>query len=162
MVTHHTNRADKAVFAAAAARIPRCRPLRRHRRRGFILVVVLTILTISLALFGVWTKAAIYENRRIGNYELRAQAVRLAEAGLRRAALRRQADSVYQSETWSIPAADLDGRNAGQVQIRIQPDPKEAALRIEAIATFPIEGERRAQVTRSIQLTNYSAPRDES
>src|SRR5688572_11422750 len=72
-------------------------------RGGFVVISVMVVIVISLALFGVWARAAVRENRRAGDHQLRLQATRLAESGLRRGLAQRNASSDYTGETWFIP-----------------------------------------------------------
>jgi hypothetical protein len=69
------------------------------------MVAVIVAFVISTALFGVWARLAVRAHRRLGDLELRMQAVRLAEAGIRRAIARRGADPRYDEEAWSVSAA---------------------------------------------------------
>jgi hypothetical protein len=123
------------------------------QRRGIVLVAIVAVFAISLTLFGVWAKAAIQNQQRIGNQQFRMQAVRLAEAGLRRAMARRAADPQYNEEVWHVPAEMLDEPNAAEVRIRILAGDNMAMLRYEATAEFPARAVRRAQITRRIDLT---------
>src|SRR5688572_21202298 len=88
-------------------------------RRGMVLVAVVVVFAIALALFGVWTKSALREQQRIRNQQFRLQAVRLAEAGVRRAVARRAGQSQYEGETWHVSAEMLDKSHDANVQIRV-------------------------------------------
>ncbi len=85
--------------------------------------------------------------------QYRAQAVRLAEAGVRRAVARRLADRQYAEEVWQIPAEMLDQINPAQVRIRVPPNDGSDTIHYEATAEFPAGAVRRAQVTRRIETT---------
>ena len=122
-------------------------------RRGIVLVAVVALFAVSLTLFGVWAKAAVQHQSRFRNHQYRAQAVRLAEAGVRRAAARRLSDPRYASEVWRIPAEALDKMNAAAVRIRVTADDAAGTLLYEATAEFPAGAVRRAQITRQIQTT---------
>lgn len=125
---------------------------RRGRpRRGLALVIVLVLAVICLALFGVWARSIVMEKRRLANQQYRLQAVRLAEAGVRRGQARRAADPAFVEETWAVPAEDLGGRHGGEVRIRVTPAGA-GAERVEAVAEFPADNLRRAQVTRWLEV----------
>jgi hypothetical protein len=130
-------------------------------RRGIVLIAVVALFAISLVLFAVWTQTAIGQQQRIRNQEYRVQAVRLAEAGVRRAIARRLADPQYESEVWRVAAEMLDGPNAAEVRIRVVAGDAAATLLYEATAEFPAGAVRRAQITRRIETTN-PASGDES
>ena len=129
--------------------------VRRPRRRSaFVLVTVITITAVSVALFGLWARAAVLEHRRLAGQQFRIQAVRLAEAGVRRAAPQLSTDSRYGTETWIIPAEDLDQLHSAEVQIRVAPGADQKTFDIEAVAEFPTDSDRRAQSTKRISIPN--------
>jgi Tfp pilus assembly protein PilX len=130
-------------------------------RRGIVLIAVVALFAISMTLFGVWAQAAVREQQRIRNQNYRAQAVRLAEAGLRRAIARRLADPQYESEVWRVAAEMLDTSNAAEVRIRVAAGDAAGSVLYEATAEFPAGAVRRAQITRRIETTN-PATGDES
>ena len=131
----------------------------RHAQRGFVMVVVVVLLAMSMAVFGVWARSAVREHRWLDGEALRLEAGRLAEAGVARAIARRAVDPEYAIETWQIAAADLNGRHAAEVRIRITP--ADAALRVAATADYPAGAVRRARVTNQVEISN-PAPGDES
>jgi len=133
----------------------------RPKRHGFVIVAVIVLFAISTALFGVWANAAIRTHRQLANLQLRMQAVRLAEAGVRRALARRQADPRYDEEVWSVSAAELGHRQAAEVRIRIGPDADAAKLSVAATAEFPVGTTRQAKVTKHIEIPNPDS-RDET
>jgi hypothetical protein len=118
------------------------------------LVAVIVALTISLALFGVWARGAVQQHRRMRNEQFQQQAVRLAEAGVRRAIARRVADAEYSQERWQIPASDLNSTHEANVQIRVTQNDNPARLRFEATAEYPAAAVRRAQITKRIEIPN--------
>src|SRR5215208_4672367 len=99
----------------------RIAPLRRRgcNRRGVVLIAVLVLFAVSLTLFGLWSQAVIREHSRLATQQFRVQAVRLAEAGLRRAVSLRANDAKYAEEVWSVPATQLDKTHAAQVRIHV-------------------------------------------
>jgi membrane protein implicated in regulation of membrane protease activity len=122
-------------------------------RRGIVLIAVVAVFAISLMLFAVWTKAAVGQQRQMRSQQYRAQAVRLAEAGLRRAIARRSADIQYAEEVWRIPAEMLDQINSAQVRISVTADDATNTFNYQATAEFPEGAVRRTQVTRRIEIT---------
>jgi hypothetical protein len=126
-------------------------------RSGVVLIVTLVLFVICTTLFTLWARTAVHEQTRLASNARWLQAERLAEAGLARAAARRAADSNYDGELWSIPAAELGGNHLAEVRIRIAPADDAARARIEAIAVYPVDSERRAQVTRRVDISTRSA-----
>jgi Tfp pilus assembly protein PilX len=125
---------------------------RRHApHRGVVLIVVIVTTSISLVLFGMWAQNMVKEHRRFANQQYRLQAIRLAEAGIRRAMARKSADPQFQEETWAVPAESLGGTHAANVQIRVSQGDNAATVRYEATAQFPAGAVRRAQITKRIE-----------
>src|SRR5687768_5893813 len=89
--------------------------------RGFVLVAVLVVFAISLTLFGVWARRAVGQHRRSRVEQVRLQAIRLAESGVRRAIVRQSADRNYKGEKWSVPPGVLDKARGAEVRIRVAP-----------------------------------------
>jgi Tfp pilus assembly protein PilX len=133
--------------------LARRRSGKTRARRGVALIVVIVTISISLTLFGLWARNIVRDHRRVENHYFRAQATRLAEAGLKLAIARQAANPQFQEETWAIPAESLDGTHTATVQIRLQPTDDTETLRYEAIAQFPAAAERRAQVTKRIEAS---------
>jgi hypothetical protein len=123
-------------------------------RRGIALIAVVALFAISLTLFGVWAQAAVRHQQRIRNQQYRAQAVRLAEAGVRRAVARRLADRQYETEVWRVPSEMLDRSHAAEVRIRVAAGGASGAVLYEATAEYPAGAVRRAQITRRIETIN--------
>ncbi|HEX3599195.1 MAG TPA: hypothetical protein VHU84_03580 [Lacipirellulaceae bacterium] len=129
----------------------------RPRRSGIVLIAVLVMLTVSLTLFGIWARQAVLNQGRLDMQQRRTQAVRLAEAGIKRALALRAADSTIEEQTWSVPPSQLDQKHAGKVQITIAPGGTEGALRYQATAEFPVGDIRSVQVTKSIELADQTS-----
>jgi hypothetical protein len=123
-------------------------------RRGIVLIAVVALFTISLTLFGVWAQAAVRHQQRIRNQQYRVQAVRLAEAGVRRAVARRLAGPQYETEVWRVPAEMLDRSHAAEVRIRVTAGGASGTVLYEATAEYPDGAVRRAQITRRIETIN--------
>jgi hypothetical protein len=126
----------------------------RDRRSGIVLVSIIVVIALCMALFGLWAQAAVRGHHRLQGEAYRFEAGRLAESGVARAIARRAADASYATETWSIPAAELGGAYAGNVQITIENigDDDRTVERIRAVAKFPADAVHQAQVTRTIEL----------
>jgi type II secretory pathway pseudopilin PulG len=122
-------------------------------RRGVVLIAVIAVFAISLMLFAVWARAAVGQQRQMRSQQHRAQAVRLAEAGVRRAVARRLADPQYADEVWPVPAEMLDQINSAQVRIHVTADDGAGTISYEATVEFPAGAVRRAQITRRIETT---------
>jgi Tfp pilus assembly protein PilX len=122
--------------------------------RGFVLVAVLVVFAVSLTLFGVWARSAVGQHRRSRVEQVRLQAVRLAESGIRRALVRKSADRNYTEEKWSVPPGVLDKASAAEVRIHVAPGGDNSKLRVAATAEFPLGVVQRAQITRQIEIPN--------
>jgi hypothetical protein len=109
-------------------------------------------MSIALALFAIWTRTVVHEHRRLESKLYRLQAVRLAEAGVRRAIALRATNPRYNEETWSLPPENFEGRHAAEVRIRVRPVEETGGLRYEATAEYPAGATRRVQITRVIEL----------
>jgi hypothetical protein len=127
---------------------------RTGRKRGMVLIAVLVLLSVSLTLFGLWSRAAIREHSSLATQQFRVQATRLAEAGLQRALSMRATDAKYAEEAWSVPASELDNTHAAQVRIRVSPTSGVGDIRFEATAEFPVGALHRAQITKSVEIPN--------
>jgi hypothetical protein len=117
-----------------------------------VLIIVIVTVSLSMMLCGIWAQNLVKEHRRIANAQFRIQATRLAEAGIRRAFARRAAEPQFTEETWSVPAESLGGAHAATVQIHIVPGNDGTNLRYEAMARFPADSMRRAQITKQIDV----------
>jgi type II secretory pathway pseudopilin PulG len=121
-------------------------------QRGFVLVAVLVVFVVSLTLFGVWARRAVGQHRRSRIEQVRLQAVRLAESGVRRALARQALDGNYAEEKWAVPTGVLDQTRAAEVRIRVEPPGDNGKLRFTATAEFPLGVVQRAQITRQIEI----------
>ncbi len=118
---------------------------RRHRRTGYVLLIVMVFLAIAMTLVVGWARIAMLNYRQIGSVENRLQADWLAESALERAGAKLLADRSYQGETWQVSAADL-GRQptdaeraaAGVVVIAVEPvTDRPTARSVHVQADFP-------------------------
>jgi hypothetical protein len=124
------------------------------RKRGVVLIAVIVLFSVSLTLFGLWSRAVIRERGTLVTQQFRIQAGRLAEAGIQRAVSLRAADAKYADEVWSVPASELDNTHAAQVRIHVAPTSDAGGIRYEATAEYPVGALRRAQITKSVELPN--------
>jgi type II secretory pathway component PulK len=125
--------------------------------RGVALVLVIVAMSIALALFAIWTRAIVQAHRRSTSRQSELQAVRLAEAGVRRAIALRAANSQYNEGTWSIPKENLGGPYAAEVRILVTPISETGLVRYQATAEYPVGATRRAQVTRNAEIPETSS-----
>jgi Tfp pilus assembly protein PilX len=125
-----------------------------RRQRGFVLVAILVLLSVSLTLFGLWSRAVVREHSSLATQQFRLQAGELAEAGLKRAILQRAANVNFTEEVWSVPASELDNTHAAQVRIRVAPTSNSGAIRYEATAEYPVGNLHRVQITKSVEIPN--------
>jgi hypothetical protein len=78
------------------------------------------------------------------------QAEALAEAGMHRAVAKLQKNAEYRGEAWKIPADELDGMNAGTVDIKVEPITDQTdQMHVIVRADFPSDTEHR--VRRSLE-----------
>ena len=96
------------------------RPRRRTQRRGVAIIMVIAFYAIAVTMIGVWVRSALGHQRQVRRWHEKTQATWLAEAGVRRAAARISKDSEFTGERWQIEAAELGGRFAAEVVIRIE------------------------------------------
>ena len=125
--------------------------LRRHRR-AVILIVLICVMTVAVTLFGLWARQAVIEHRSIEMQAYRLQAVRLAEAGMQRMLATRKSNAAARTESWSVPADQLDGRHAALVRLESRPAADGKSTKYVATAEYPAESVRREVVTRSISV----------
>jgi type II secretory pathway component PulK len=105
------------------------------RRRGAILIAVLTCLMVAAALFVLVVRQVGNERQAIDAEYRGLQAAWLAEAGVERAAARLAAQADYAGETWAIPAAELAADECAVVRIVVKPiagQPEQRSVNVEA------------------------------
>jgi len=129
-------------------------PLRSRSapKRGIVVVAILVVFSVSLLLFGLWSRSVVREHRSLSNQQFRIQAERLAEAGIERGIAARKANADYAEETWPVPAAQLDKTHAAQVRIRVTSTSNAGNIRYEATSEFPVGALHRAQITKSVEI----------
>jgi hypothetical protein len=126
-------------------------------RRGMLAIALLICLIVLTIIAGVLLRAGVAQRDEVRAQERRLQAEWLAEAGLRRALARLDADPGYAGETWQVDARALDSSDAATVAIAVERppgDPKSRTIRVQA--DYPRDPPHRARRSRqtTIQTTN--------
>jgi hypothetical protein len=113
--------------------------------------MALACLIVTTILAGVLLRRVGTERARVRATENRQQAVWLAESGLERAVVQLAASGDYKGETWKLPAEELGGPSAGEVQIHVERVPEQPrARRIRAEADYPAGSVLRVRQTREL------------
>ena len=121
-------------------------PRYHSRRRGTVLIIIIVLLLIAVMIAGSIVPMLVMDARQIRGDRSALQAQRLAESGLRRAAVQLAADPGYQSEIWSpeLPSGrakiEIDITSEGQDRV------------ITSRATYPADAQLPARVTRTREL----------
>lgn len=124
-----------------------------RRRSGMALLVVLVSLAIVSTIGMTLMRMALMHHRQAQREAFAAQSRWLAESAFDQAALRMKADAKFEGLTWSVPAAELDGRHVGQVTIAVRPIAMTPQRReITIIADFPANTDQRARTRLVRQL----------
>jgi hypothetical protein len=125
----------------------------RRRRRGAVLIVVLVCFAVAATLFAVIARQSI-AIRDLGDRQLwTVQAQWIAEAAVERAAARLSANANYSGDTWTIPAAELSGRQGGVARIHVEAvagRPDRRLVRVEA--DYPDDPVHRARWKTQITI----------
>jgi Tfp pilus assembly protein PilX len=109
-----------------------------HRRRGMVLIIFLVCLAVAAAMIAATARIALTAHRATQTVSFSAQARLLAESGAERAAAKLTSDAAYSGETWTIPAVELGGQDAGVVRIQVKPAAGEEKRRTVTVqADFP-------------------------
>jgi hypothetical protein len=125
----------------------------RHNRprRGMLAIAVLVCLLVLTIIAGALVRTGAAQRDEVRALERRLQAEWLAEAGIRRALARLEADPGYSGETWDIDARDLGAADAAAVAIAVERPPGDAKARmIRVRADFPRDAPRRARCSRQV------------
>jgi type II secretory pathway component PulK len=120
-------------------------------RRGMLAIAVLVCLIVLTLIAGALLRIGAAQREEVRAEERRLQAEWLAEAGLRRALARLDAEPAYTGETWTIEARELGAADSATVTIAIERqsgDPKSRTIR--ARADYPRDPPARARCTRQI------------
>lgn len=131
------------------------RPQHNTRRSGLALLVVLIALAIVASIGVTLLKMALMHHRQAQRELHSAQSRCLAESAFDLAHRRLKGDPKLERFTWSIPAAELDGRHPAEVVVEIQSVKEAPQLReVRIVADFPnnIPHRSRTRLTRQIEL----------
>ena len=112
-----------------------------------VCVVLVSLITLTLV------KLTLAQRSQAQRELWRMQADWLVESGLERAAAKIANDGEYVGETWSVPAEQLGGGRAGEVQIKVSPlegQPQQRQVRVEAI--FPADTDQRAKSSKQVTI----------
>ena len=120
----------------------------RGRRRGLIILIAMVALFVGSAVALSVVQMAVHQRRQLQLEQQRLQASWLAESGIDRAIAAIAVNPQYTGDTWNIAADELGGRPA-TVEIRVESGESPA---VQAVARYPSDSARRAQVTKRIQL----------
>lgn len=132
----------------------------RQRRSGAALIIVVVVIAVAMTLAAGAASRIAASHRDLQVRERHAQAVRLAESGVRRAAARLRGDADYEGETWDLSADQLRQPYGAQVRIAVTPiDDQASGARVTATAVCDPEGARKARHTETLTFTT---PNEES
>jgi hypothetical protein len=116
-------------------------------------IAVLVCLIVLTLIAGALLRVGATQRDEVRAEERRLQAEWLAEAGLRRAVARLDADPGYTGETWDIDARELGAAGAATVTIAVERPPGDAKSRtIRVRADYPRDPPRRARCTRQTTM----------
>jgi hypothetical protein len=122
-----------------------------HCRAGVVLAATLACLFLAILLSAGLAASALTGHRRMAQQAERQQAACLADSAASRAAAQLRRNPGYEGETWTIPAADLDGIHAGRAMIAVAADEENAGRRRVTIEVhYPDDPVHRTQVTKEI------------
>jgi len=127
------------------------------------IIPVITFYAVALALVGNWITSALAHQKLVQRWQEKTQVVLLAEAGLRRAVARYEADREYEGERWQIDAPQMASSFAAEVEIELtspdqdQPSDEPRQVKITVVARYPAGAAKRVQATKSL-LYQSTAP----
>lgn len=109
------------------------------RRRALVSVAMLVGLLVVGIVAASLIRVVVARRAALRLDERRAQAGLLADSGIARGLARLAASPTYRGETWTIPAADLDGRHAARVTIGLEPAAETPGTRrLVVVAEYPV------------------------
>jgi Tfp pilus assembly protein PilX len=129
------------------------RPGTTRPRRGMLAIAVLVCLIVLTLISGAILRVGVAQRDEVRAQERRLQAEWLAEAGLRRALARLEADPEYAGETWKVDARELDSSDGANVAIAVERppgDPKARTIRVRA--DYPRDPPRRIRCSRQTTI----------
>ena len=125
------------------------RPIVLHRRGAALAAAMIAFAVTTAILFTVLRSIVSHQQQLFAGAQS-LQAASLAEAGMHRAVAKLQKNAEYRGEGWKIPADELDGMNAGTVDIKVEPIIDQTdQMHVIVRADFPSDTEHR--VRRSLE-----------
>ena len=126
-------------------------------KRGAVLLATLVCLFLASLLIGGWFALLTRLDRQTRLHQRHLQAEVVADAAVRRAALRLAAAPDYAGETWTLDEAaclHLGERIVdADVSIRVESEAKtSAARRVTIEVRFPSEGDQLGRVIREVTI----------
>jgi type II secretory pathway component PulK len=118
------------------------------QRCGAVLVAVIVVLAVASTILFYMMKAAIDQHRQLRSHRHEVQADWLARAGIDRAVAQLRQSADYTGETWHVPADQLDGISAAEVEIKIEPAAETESRQITARADYPAGTLHRSRKTQ--------------
>ncbi|HEY2827732.1 MAG TPA: hypothetical protein VGJ04_09055 [Pirellulales bacterium] len=126
---------------------------RGRTRRGAILAAVLVEFIVAAAILFAVLQAAISHHRHLLGGRQQLQSQWLTQAGMDRAIAQLRSSTDYRGETWHVPAADLDGIDAAEVQISLEPVPDQSDdLHLTVAAKYPADAVHCVQQTQEATI----------
>lgn len=122
---------------------------------GMALVVVLVALAIVSAIGMTLVRMSLMHHRQAEREAFAVQSRWLAESAFDQSALRLKADGNASGFTWTIPAAELDGRHSAKVVVEIHSVMEAPQHRVvTVIAEFPenVQQRSRSRLVRQMEL----------
>jgi hypothetical protein len=108
------------------------------KRRGAAMVYVMVLLLVISMIGAALVRTAILQHRQRLRDEIRAQTVRLAEAGWERAARSAALDENYAGETWRLDETALGKDRRAEVRLDVLPAEGDAPRRrLRIVADYP-------------------------
>lgn len=116
------------------------------RRSGIALLVVLVALGIVSTIGMTLLRMSLMHHRQAQRETFASQSRWLAESAFDQTGLRLRADAKFEGFTWSVPAAELDGRHAASVLIEVRPVKDAPQSReVTVVADYPADSTLRSR-----------------
>jgi hypothetical protein len=109
----------------------------------FVLILMLVISLIGATL----VRATIAQHRQRQRDEVRAQTVRLAEAGWGKAVRALARDPAYSGEVWRVGNDVLGADRTAEIRLEIAQSPRDAKRMLRVVADYPVDSPWRTRYT---------------
>ena len=116
------------------------------RSEGFILAVVLVVLTLLTGFAVVWTQRVLLLHRESQARTFSVQADWLAESALQKALAQFAQDDDYEGETWQLLTEELQGSNSAKIEIKVTPGEQQNSRVIAILVDYPEDPALRQRV----------------